>query len=506
MERRGGRPLRRSLGFAKSTASLLLVAALGLGCSAAAPPASEEAARARSATAATPVATSARPSPAQEGAFLDELQERTFRWFWELADAHTGLTPDRWPTKSFASVAATGFGLTAYPIGVERGWITREQARQRVLHTLRFLWSAPQGPAATGVAGYRGFFYHFLVPDTGMRFEQVELSTVDTTFLLAGALFCGEYFDRDDADEAEIRRLAEQLYTRAEWDWAQPNAPRVVMGWHPEKGFIDYDWRGYNEGMLVYLLALGSPTHPIEPDAWQAWTSTYHWGTFQGQEHLLFPPLFGHQYSHLWVDYRGIRDAFMRGKGIDYFENSRRATLAQRAWAIANPRRWLDLGPDVWGVSACDGPADVELPFAGEVRRFATYAGRGVGRELSSEDGTLAPTAAGGSVPFAPEVAIPALMAMRSKYGEDLYGKYGFLDAFNPSFRFAVPVHHGKVVPGVGWFDTDYLGIDQGPILAMIENHRSGLVWKLMRRNPHLRRGLERAGFEGGWLQEPATN
>src|ERR1044072_4920775 len=267
MERRGGRPLRRSLGFAKSTASLLLVAALGLGCSAAAPPASEEAARARSATAATPVATSARPSPAQEGAFLDELQERTFRWFWELADAHTGLTPDRWPTKSFASVAATGFGLTAYPIGVERGWITREQARQRVLHTLRFVGSPPQGPAATGVAGYRGFFYHFLVPDTGMRFEQVELSTVDTTFLLAGALFCGEYFDRDDADEAEIRRLAEQLYTRAEWDWAQPNAPRVVMGWHPEKGFIDYDWRGYNEGMLVYLLALGSPAHPVAPHA-----------------------------------------------------------------------------------------------------------------------------------------------------------------------------------------------------------------------------------------------
>jgi len=436
-------------------------------------------------------------------AFLDDVQERTFRWFWDLADPHTGLVPDRWPTESFASVAATGFGLTAYPVGVERGWITREQARARVLLTLRFLWSAPQGPDATGVAGYRGFFYHFLVPSTGMRFEKVELSTIDTTLLLAGALFCGEYFDRDDPDEREIRRLATALYERVEWDWARPRPARIGMGWHPEKGFIESDWHGYDEAMVLYLLALGSPTHPIDPAAWDAWTSSYKFLPFQGYEYVAFAPLFGHHYSHVWVDFRGIRDAYMRGRGLDYFENSRRATLAQRAWAIANPRGWQDLGPDIWGVSACDGPADVRQVVNGELRLFFTYAGRGVGADFVNDDGTLTPTAAGGSVPFAPEVAIPALMTMRERYGEPLYGKYGFLDAFNPTFRFDVRVHHGRVVPGIGWFDTDYLGIDQGPILEMIENYRSGLIWRLMRRNGPLRRGLERAGFAGGWLSVP---
>jgi hypothetical protein len=397
-------------------------------------------------------------------------------------------------------VSATGFGLTAYPIGVERGWIGREQARERVLHTLRFLWRAPQGPAAAGVAGHRGFFYHFLVPDTGMRFEQVELSTIDTTFLLAGALLCGEYFDRDAPEEREIRELARRLYERVDWEWARPRPPRVGMGWRPERGFIESDWHGYDEGMLLYLLALGSPTHPIDPAAWEAWTSSYRFLPFGGQEYVAFAPLFGHQYSHIWVDFRGIRDETIRERGLDYFENSRRATLAQRQWAIENPRGWTGLGADVWGISACDGPADVRQPVRGEPRLFFTYAGRGVGADFINDDGTVTPTAAGGSVPFAPGVAIRALMTMRERYGEHLYGRYGFLDAFNPTFQFAVPVHHGKVVPGVGWFDTDYLGIDQGPILGMIENYRSGMIWRLMRSNAALRRGLERAGFTGGWL------
>lgn len=459
---------------------------------------------AASSGAATAAVASAAPTAvhldAADAAFLDDVQQRTFRYFWDLADPHTGLVPDRWPTKSFASVAATGFGLTAYPIGVERGWVSRDEARQRVLRTLRFLWNAPQGPEARGMTGYRGFFYHFLVPQTGERFEQVELSTIDTALLLAGVLFCGEYFDRDHADEREVRQLAEQLYTRVEWSWAQPRPPRIGMGWKPETKFIEADWHGYDEAMILQLLALGSPTHPVDAAVWQKWTSNYRWQRWQGYEHVLFAPLFGHQYSHLWIDFRGIQDAYMRGRGIDYFENSRRATLAQRAWAIANPRGWTGVGEDVWGVTACDGPADVELPVNGEKRRFWTYAGRGVGPGFPVDDGTLAPTAAGGSVPFAPAPTIRALRTMRERYGEHLYGRYGFLDAFNPTFRFAVPVHHGKVVPEVGWFDTDYLGIDQGPILAMIENHRSDLVWRLMRKNPHLRRGLERAGFEGGWL------
>ena len=451
---------------------------------------------------------SAAPLSAADAAFLDEVQERTFRFFWDLADPGTGLIPDRWPTKSFASVAATGFGLTAYPIGVERGWVTREQARERVLRTLRFLWNAPQGDGATGVTGYRGFFYHFLHLDSGLRFERVELSTIDTTLLLAGVLFCGEYFDADAPEEREIRDLAERLFARVEWTWAQPKPPAVSHGWHPEQGpnegWIESDWRGYNEAMLLYLLALGSPTHPIDPAGWEEWTSRYRFATWYGQRHLIFPPLFGHQYSHVWVDFRGILDEPMRRAGFDYFENSRRATLAQRAWAIDNPRLWAGLGPDVWGITACDGPLDVELEVRGEKRRFWTYAGRGVGPGFPVDDGTVAPTAAGGSVPFAPEFAIRALRAMRERYGAHLWSEYGFLDAFNPTFQFDVKVQHGKVVPGVGWFDGDYLGIDQGPILIMIENHRSDLVWRLMRRNPHLRRGLERAGFTGGWLERPA--
>ncbi|MEP7010300.1 MAG: glucoamylase family protein [Acidobacteriota bacterium] len=437
---------------------------------------------------------------ATDEAFLDDVAHRTFLYFWELADPHTGLIPDRWPTRSFASVAATGFGLTAYPIGAERGWITREAASERTLKTLRFLAAAPVGDAPAGMTAYHGFYYHFLDLSTGRRFETVELSTVDTALLLAGVMFAGEYFDGSDPQEQEIRQLAERLYDGADWTWAQPRPPSIVLGWHPESGFIHSDWRGYNEAMLVYLMALGSTTHPVGDDAWGEWTSRYKVADFEGQRYLQFAPLFGHHYSHVWIDFRGIADPAIRNAGLDYFENSRRATLAQRAWAIRNPRSWKGLGADVWGVSACDGPADVELPYGNETRRFWTYAGRGVGADFVLDDGTIAPTAAGGSVPFAPEVAIPALRAMSERYGAPLYGRYGFVDAFNPSWDYSAKLHHGHRVPGVGWFDTDWLGIDQGPLLAMIENYRSGLIWKTMRKNPHLRRGLTRAGFAGGWL------
>ena len=446
--------------------------------------------------------------PRPLGAFLDDVHQRTFRFFWETTNTQNGLAHDRWPTQSFSSVAAIGFALTAYPVGVERGWITRAEAAQRVVTTFRFLWNAPQGPEATGVTGYRGFFYHFLDMQTGLRFQQVELSTIDTSLLLGGVLFCREYFDGMSADEQEIRMLADSLYRRVEWTWIQPRAPAVSMGWHPETGFINYDWNGYNEGMIVYILALGSPTHPIDTAAWTHWTSSYQWGSFHGYQHVNFAPLFGHQYSHVWIDFRGIRDAYMRGRGIDYFENSRRATLAQRAYAIANPAGWRDYGRDIWGLTASDGPAQIRRDFGGIERQFYTYWARGAAMNDVRDDGTVVPTAAGGSIPFAPEVAIPALRAMRDRYGDPLYSTYGFLDAFNPTFQWTdVTLGHGRVVPGVGWFDTDYLGIDQGPIVAMIENYRSELIWKYMRRNPYIVRGLRRAGFTGGWLDAaPASN
>jgi hypothetical protein len=454
-----------------------------------------------------PVAAAHTPS-AGERAFLDTLARRTFDWFWDTTNPRNGLTPDRWPTKSFSSVAAVGFALTAYPIGVERGWVARDSARARVLATLRFFWTAPQGPQPTGVAGHHGFFYHFLDMETGMRFERVELSTIDTALLLAGALACRAYFDRDDAGDREVRALADSIYARVDWRWALAGAPVVNMGWRPDtaqhqdaRGFNTSSWRGYNEGMLLYILALGSPTHALEPSVWTEWTKSYEWDTFQGQEYLQFAPLFGHQYSHVWIDFRGVQDAYMREKGIDYFENSRRATLAHRAYAIANPSGWRGYGADAWGLTASDGPLDSTLTIDGRARTFHTYWARGVGTEEMNDDGTIVPTAAGGSVPFAPEVAIPTLVAMRRTYGDALFGRYGFLDAFNPTLRTPGPrLQHGRIVPGVAWFDTDYLGIDQGPILAMIENHHSGFVWTLMRKDPSIARGMCRAGFTGGWL------
>ena len=436
-----------------------------------------------------------------------DLERRTYDYFWELGRDDNGLVPDRWPSKSFASIAAVGFGLTSYGVGVERGWIRRDQAIDRTLATLRFFANAPQGDAPEGMSGHRGFFYHFLKMDTGARDARCELSTVDTTLLLGGALFAQSYFDRDDPREAEIRALAEKIYRRVEWDWAVARPPLISMGWHPESGMIEHDWRGYNEALLVYILALASPTHPVGKDAYEAWTSTYDetWGTFQGQEHLGFAPLFGHQYSHVWLDLRGIQDAYMRGKGIDYFENSRRAVLSQRAYAIANPMGWEGYDANVWGLTASDGPIDATLDYKGQPRIFKTYTARGAGIRHIFDDGTIVPTAAAASMPFAPEVVVPAIEAMHARYGRWIYRQYGFVDAFNPSFHYDVPLNHGKVHAGMGWVDEDYIGIDQGPIVLMIENHRSGLVWEVMRRNPHIRRGLERAGFSGGWLDAAAA-
>jgi hypothetical protein len=226
------------------------------------------------------------------------------------------------------------------------------------------------------------------------------------------------------------------------------------------------------------------------------------WGTFRGIEHVGFPPLFGHQYPQVWLDLRGVQDSLMRARGLDWFENSRRATLAQRAYALANPGGFRGYGERLWGLTACDGPVDDSITIAGRRRGFRTYAARGASFQETVDDGTVSPAAAGGSIAFAPEVVIPVLMAMREDWGEHAFNRYGFVDAFNPTLDVPARVQHGRVVPGVGWFDTDQLGIDQGPILVMIENHRSGLVWRTMRRNPHVVRGLRAAGFTGGWLDE----
>lgn len=471
----------------RSGAVAVLLSALVVVCCSAPPPLSAMAGRPRAAVHG-PI------SPA-----VDDLQHRSFNFFWETTNPKNGLVPDRWPTKSFSSIAAVGFALTAYPIAVERGWVTREAARARVLTTLHFFADAANAPAGSGIVQQHGFYYHFLDMDSGARFKDVELSTIDTTLLVAGTLVCEGYFDRDDPDEKTIRDLADAMYRRVDWVWAVQRKPKVSMGWTPEHGFNTYDWSGYNEAMILYVLALGSPTHPIDPSAWQAYTSTYQWGTFYGQDYVQFVPLFGYQYSQLWIDPRGISDPYLRGHGIDYFENSRRATLAQRAYAIANPGGWKDYGENIWGLSACDGPLDGPVTIDGKVRNFMTYAARGASAVETRDDGTIAPTAAASSMPFAPEVVAPAIEAMRRRGDERLYSTYGFLDAFNPTLT--VPVaKFGVVDPERGWVDVDYLGIDEGPIVGMIENYRSGLIWNLMRKNPYIVRGLQRAGFTGGWL------
>jgi hypothetical protein len=436
---------------------------------------------------------------------IDDLEQRTFRYFWETTNKKNGLAPDRFPSPSFVSIAAIGFSLTAFVVGAERHFVKRAQASERVLRSLRFLANAPQGPQPSGMAGYKGFYYHFLNPSDGLRFTGSELSTVDTALMLGGVLLAQTYFDGKSRTEREIRELSERIYQRVDWQWAQSRAPAISHGWRPETGFLPHDWDGYNEAMLVYIMALGSPTHPVGADAWKQWTRSYdqNWGKFGGQELLSFGPLFGHQYSHVWIDFHGIQDEYMRAKGIDYFENSRRAVYAQREYASRNPMKWLGYDSQIWGLSACDGPADTVQLFNGEKRGFFAYAGRGTASVHALDDGTIAPTAAIASIAFAPEIVIPTIHAFRERYGTHLYKKYGFLDSINPSFTYTdVKMQYGQVVEDVGWVATDYIGIDQGPILAMIENYRSGLIWKIMQRNPYIQRGLQRAGFGGGWLTE----
>jgi len=422
--------------------------------------------------------------------FLEELKLRTFNYLWEVTDTITWQTDDRYPTRSFTSIAATGFALPSYIIGIHNGYITREQGTERVLNVLNWLWESPQGNDRAGTSGYRGFYYHFHNYETGTRYRQVELSTIDTALLMAGILTAQSYFDGNSEAEQHIRDLADKLYRRVDWNWAMNGNPTMSMGWYPESGFIPTQWKGYDESMILLILALGSPDHPVPDEAWNTWTSTNHWADFYGFEHVNFGPLFGHQYSHMFIDFRNIQDEYMREKGIDYFENSRRATLANRAYCIENPNKFNGYGENIWGLTACDGPANETRIIDGRTIQFRTYSARGAADDYIEDDGTITPTAAGGSIPFAPEETLGALYEMKNLFGERIYTHYGFLDSFNLTYN------------EEGWFNTDYIGINQGPILIQLENLQSGLIWEILKKNPYVRQGLIRAGFAGGWLNE----
>ncbi len=425
--------------------------------------------------------------------FLDTLQQRTIQWFLDVTPKNTGLTPDRYPARSPSSIAAVGFALTTYPIAVERKLLTRAEAIERTLNTLKLFVRLQEKENASTFASYKGFFYHFVDAKTGEREWDSELSTVDTGLLLMGALCAQSYYTKNTPAEREIRRIVDTLYCRADWTFFRNESPAMNMSWKPGRGFNHSTWNGYNEGIFLYVLALGSPTHPLSYASYEKWFSTYLWKEHFGQTLANFMPLFGHQYAHCWIDFRGIKDVFMRSKGIDYFENSRRATLLHRTYAIKNPHQWIDYSDSIWGLTACDGPKDTTFEVNGMQRFFRSYSARGTGAEEEVDDGTIAPTAAAGCVPFAPEIVVPALKAMRNKYGNRLWTDYGFVDAFNPTF----------ITPSTpnGWFDKDYLGIDQGPIAIMIENYRNGFVWNLIKQNKHIVNGLKKAGFKGGWLK-----
>lgn len=419
-----------------------------------------------------------------DDAFLDSIQYYSFLYFLNETNPDNGLIPDRNADWSPSSIAAVGFGLPSFAIASERGWISREQAAAQTLNTLIFFFNAEQSDDDSAT-GYNGFFYHFIDMKSGKRSWNCELSTIDTGWLIAGIIFCRQFYDQQNETENQIRELADKILNRLDWEFfimpkESEDANSISMGWTPENGLHFMGWRGYNEAIMLYIIAAGLDMENIE-SAFQAWLSSYEWQTpYENLSSLVFPPLFGHQYSHMFVDFRYINDPYMKEKGIDYFENSRRAVYIQRQYAIDNPYGWVGYDSLCWGISACDGPGE-KFNFDG--KEFLGYAGRGTsGPDLVySDDGTIAPTAIASSIVFAPELVIPTLKSLLQKYGDRVWGKYGFVDAFNLT---------------ADWFDPEYLGLDQGPIILMIENFKTGLIWNYVMKDSIIQKGLKKLGFE----------
>ncbi|MES2206882.1 MAG: glucoamylase family protein [Pseudomonadota bacterium] len=423
-------------------------------------------------------------------ATLEKLQFESFSYFMSETNLENGLVRDKnapnWP----ASIAAVGFALASYPVAVERGFISRQEAVNRVQTTLKFFWNSPQGPEPNAT-GHHGFYYHFLDMQTGRRAWECELSTIDSALLLAGALSASQYFDACTPEEQNIRTLANELYLRADWRWAIGRSLTVSLGWKPKRGFLTYRWQGYNEGLLLYILGLGSPTHPLPQKSYEAWASSYEWVNSYGYDYLYSGALFTHQFSHIWIDFRGIQDAFMRKQNSDYFENSRKATLIQQRYAIDNPHGFNDYSSLCWGITASDGPGSKTLTIQSKKRKFYHYIARGV--PYGPDDGTLSPWAMVASLPFAPDIVLPAIEHCLHELDLKTGYSYSFKASFNTTFS-------GKKNNPHGWISPWNVGINQGPIVLMIENYRSGLLWELMRTCPYIEEGLRRADFKGGWL------
>jgi len=419
-----------------------------------------------------------------DDALLDRLQRGAFAYISENTNAANGLVADTSRARSPCSIAAVGFALSCYPVAVERGWITRAQATAVCVKTLEFLRHSVQSDQPQ-VTGYKGFYYHFLDMQSGLRSGQCELSLIDTALLMAGILTSAGYFD-GAGDERRIRDLSDELYRRVDWAWAQEGLEMVSQGWKPECGFLHYGWEGYNEATILYVLGMSSPSHPLPATSFESWTLSYQWEHLLGQDVLFSGPLFTHLFSHAWIDYRGIQDEFMRNEGSDYFKNTQRTVAIHREYGARNPRGFEGYDRDFWGITAGDGPDDRTLQ-TDRARRFFGYMARGV--PYGSDDGTIAPWAMLATLPFNPEAALRGTRHLLKRYPQ-VCSKDRFSSGFNPTY----PMN------GTGWISEGWYGIDQGLLVMMIENHRTGLIWEITRNCPAFRAGLTRAGFAGGWL------
>jgi hypothetical protein len=422
---------------------------------------------------------------------IARFQRGAFGYFLQHANPANGLVADTSRANAPASIAVVGFALSCYPVAVVRGWITRDEAIERTLVTLRFFRKSEQSVAADA-SGYKGFYYHFLDMQSGRRVWDCELSLIDSTFLLAGMLTAAMFFTDTDPREREIRQLADALYRRVDWQWAQGGATTVRQGWKAESGFLHYGWEGYSEASLLYVLGLASPTHALSPQSYDAWTATYQWENIYDVEYLYAGPLFIHQYSHAWIDFAGLRDKFMREKRSDYFQNTCRAIEVQREYARRNPKDFRGYAADCWGISANDGPGPKHVVLDSVARRFFGYVARGI--PFGPDDGTLAPAAMLGSIAFAPQRVLVALRALCERYPR-LTQEGRLPGGFNPT------------LPGSaahGWVSEGFYGLDQGLVVMMIENFRSRQIWQLLRRCPYIASGLRRAGFRGGWMGRQA--
>ncbi len=399
----------------------------------------------------------ASPLTEEDSRFLDELEKQNFLFFLEQAHPKTGLVKDRFNVRgtqktpqnvTVASIAATGFGLTALCIGHERGWISLAEARERALVALRFLWDK--------MPNHRGFYFHYANIETGERMWDSEVSSVDTAMLMCGVLTCREHFR-----SAAVTRLASDIFNRADWTWLSEDTTLLPHGWTPEFGFLPYRWDYYSEHMMIYLLGLGSGVHPLRAEVWDAWKRTIF--EYAGRRYIgSYAPLFINQYSQAWFDFRGKRDRY-----ADYFQNSIIATDVHRCFCLELARKFPDYSDDLWGITASDS-----------AHGYVVWGGP---PEIGPIDGSVVPSAAAGSLPFLPQECLRVLKNMKNKYGDRALCRYGFVDAFNPLKN---------------WYDSDVIGIDTGITLLMAENLRSGFVWNTFMKSREAQRGFQRAGFQ----------